>query len=42
MSKRPINPAELAPPIGFAHAFLVENAPAATLYLACRRLPESA
>jgi enamine deaminase RidA (YjgF/YER057c/UK114 family) len=34
MSKRPINPAELAPPIGFAHAFLVENAPAATLYLA--------
>jgi enamine deaminase RidA (YjgF/YER057c/UK114 family) len=34
MSKRAINPAELAAPIGFAHAWLVEHPPARTLYLA--------
>lgn len=34
MSKRPINPPELAAPIGFAHGWLVEHGPAATLYLA--------
>jgi enamine deaminase RidA (YjgF/YER057c/UK114 family) len=34
MSKRPINPADLAPPIGFAHAYLVEHGPQRTLYLA--------
>lgn len=34
MSKRAINPAELAPPIGFAHAWLVEHGPCKTLYLA--------
>jgi enamine deaminase RidA (YjgF/YER057c/UK114 family) len=36
MSKRPVNPAELAAPVGFAHAWLVESAPVAsrTLYLA--------
>ncbi len=34
MSKRPINPAELAAPIGFAHAWLVEHEPQKTLYLA--------
>jgi enamine deaminase RidA (YjgF/YER057c/UK114 family) len=34
MSKRPINPAELAAPIGFAHGWLVESAGARTLYLA--------
>lgn len=32
--KRPINPAELAEPKGFAHAWLVENAGGRTLYLA--------
>jgi enamine deaminase RidA (YjgF/YER057c/UK114 family) len=34
MSKRAINPTELAPPIGFAHAWLVEGSGARTLYLA--------
>lgn len=34
MSKRPINPKELAAPVGFAHGWLVENGPARTLYLA--------
>lgn len=34
MSKRPINPADLAPPVGFAHAYLVEHGPQRTLYLA--------
>ncbi|MBL8753191.1 MAG: RidA family protein [Planctomycetes bacterium] len=34
MSKRAINPAELAAPVGFAHAWLVENPPTRTLYLA--------
>lgn len=34
MSKRPINPADLSPPVGFAHGWLVENGPARTLYLA--------
>ena len=45
--KRPINPDELAPPVGFAHAWLVESAAARTLYLAGQcghdrdgRLPE--
>ena len=34
MSKRAINPAELAPPVGFAHGWVVEHGPARTLYLA--------
>src|SRR5437867_2405116 len=34
MSKRPINPAELAPPVGFAHGWLVEHGEQRTLYLA--------
>ncbi|MFY9341945.1 MAG: RidA family protein [Planctomycetota bacterium] len=34
MSKRPINPKELAAPVGFAHGWLVENGPSRTLYLA--------
>lgn len=34
MSKRPINPEDLAPPIGFAHGWLVEHGPQRTLYLA--------
>lgn len=34
MSKRPINPNELAAPVGFAHAWLVENGASRTLYLA--------
>jgi len=34
MSKRPINPADLAPPVGFAHGWLVEHGPQRTLYLA--------
>ncbi|MCY2957579.1 MAG: RidA family protein [Planctomycetota bacterium] len=36
MSKRAINPKELALPVGFAHAWLVESKPSAnrTLYLA--------
>ena len=34
MSKRPINPSELADPVGFAHGWLVEHGPARTLYLA--------
>ncbi len=34
MSKRPINPEELCAPIGFAHAWLVENGDTRTLYLA--------
>ena len=34
MSKRPINPADLAPPSGFAHAWLVEHGAQRTLYLA--------
>lgn len=34
MSKRPVNPNDLAPPIGFTHGWLVENGPARTLYLA--------
>jgi enamine deaminase RidA (YjgF/YER057c/UK114 family) len=33
-SKRPINPADLAAPIGFAHAWLVEQKDCKTLYLA--------
>jgi enamine deaminase RidA (YjgF/YER057c/UK114 family) len=33
-NKRPINPPELAPPVGFAHGWLVEGAGASTLYLA--------
>ena len=33
-TKRPINPPELAAPIGFAHAWLVESAEQRTLYLA--------
>jgi enamine deaminase RidA (YjgF/YER057c/UK114 family) len=32
--KRPINPPDLAPPIGFAHGWLVEHGPQRTLYLA--------
>ncbi len=34
MSKRAINPPELAAPVGFAHAWLVEQGSARTLYLA--------
>jgi len=34
MSKRAINPADLAAPIGFAHAWLVEHGEQRTLYLA--------
>ena len=34
MSKRPINPAELAAPVGFAHGWLVEHGEQRTLYLA--------
>ncbi|MCA8974206.1 MAG: RidA family protein [Planctomycetes bacterium] len=34
MSKRPINPADLSPPIGFQHAWLVEHGEQRTLYLA--------
>lgn len=34
MSKRAINPAELAAPVGFAHGWLVEHGEARTLYLA--------
>ena len=34
MSKRPINPSDLAPPVGFQHGWLVENADQRTLYLA--------
>jgi enamine deaminase RidA (YjgF/YER057c/UK114 family) len=34
MSKTPVNPADLAPPIGFAHAWLVEHGEQRTLYLA--------
>ena len=34
MSKRPVNPLDLAPPIGFAHAWLVEHGAQRTLYLA--------
>jgi enamine deaminase RidA (YjgF/YER057c/UK114 family) len=34
MSKRPINPQELAAPVGFAHGWLVEHGAARTLYLA--------
>ena len=34
MAKRPINPEELAPPVGFAHGWLVEHGEARTLYLA--------
>jgi enamine deaminase RidA (YjgF/YER057c/UK114 family) len=34
MSRRPINPAELAAPIGFAHGWLVEHGEQRTLYLA--------
>lgn len=34
MSKRAINPADLAAPIGFAHAWLVEHGKQRTLYLA--------
>lgn len=33
-SRRPINPDSLAPPIGFAHAWLVAGADTRTLYLA--------
>lgn len=32
--KRPINPADLAEPVGFAHGWLVEGSDTATLYLA--------
>lgn len=34
MNKRPISPADLAPPIGFEHAWLVESGAQKTLYLA--------
>ncbi len=34
MSKRPVNPPELAPPVGFAHGWLVESGAQRTLYLA--------
>ena len=34
MSKRPINPADLAAPVGFAHGWLVEHGAQRTLYLA--------
>lgn len=34
MSRRAINPPELAPPVGFAHAWLVEHGEQRTLYLA--------
>lgn len=34
MSKKAINPSDLAPPVGFAHGWLVENGEAKTLYLA--------
>lgn len=34
MSKRPVNPADLAPPVGFAHGWLVEHGVQRTLYLA--------
>jgi enamine deaminase RidA (YjgF/YER057c/UK114 family) len=34
MSKRPVNPSDLAPPVGFAHAWLVEHGAQRTLYLA--------
>lgn len=34
MSKRPINPTDLAPPIGFQHGWLVESGEQRTLYLA--------
>lgn len=34
MSKRPVNPVELADPIGFAHGFVVEHGEQRTLYLA--------
>ncbi|HEB54017.1 MAG TPA: RidA family protein [bacterium] len=34
MSKRPINPDDLAAPVGFAHAWLVESGDQQTLYLA--------
>jgi enamine deaminase RidA (YjgF/YER057c/UK114 family) len=34
MSRRPINPGDLAPPVGFAHGWLVEHGAQRTLYLA--------
>ncbi|MGE3171586.1 MAG: RidA family protein [Planctomycetota bacterium] len=34
MSKRPVNPKELAPPVGFAHGWVVEHGEQRTLYLA--------
>ncbi|MFO1077368.1 MAG: RidA family protein [Planctomycetota bacterium] len=34
MTKRAINPADLAPPIGFQHGWLVEHGAQRTLYLA--------
>ena len=34
MSKRAVNPAGLAPPVGFAHGWLVEHGEQKTLYLA--------
>lgn len=34
MSKRAVNPSDLAPPIGFAHGWLVEHGEQRTLYLA--------
>jgi len=34
MSKRPINPADLSSPVGFAHGWLVEHGAQRTLYLA--------
>jgi enamine deaminase RidA (YjgF/YER057c/UK114 family) len=34
LSRRAINPPELAPPIGFAHGWLVEHGDQRTLYLA--------
>ena len=34
MSKRPINPVELAAPVGFAHGWLVEHGEQRTLWLA--------
>ena len=34
MSKRPVNPEQLADPVGFSHGWLVENGETKTLYLA--------
>jgi enamine deaminase RidA (YjgF/YER057c/UK114 family) len=34
VDKRPINPPDLAPPVGFAHGWLVDSGDVRTLYLA--------